>query len=129
MVRDRVSTPRPARASGARVANRHGRVGSPMTGSIPVNRTILPTPALLAASNSSLGILHHENEHNRHQRPNGDVPDESLAKLLSSYAQKQRWTLLKGFRILAKVAVRAHMGQQVPGSKAAPDDGGGEEKG
>ena len=33
------------------------------------------------------------------------------------------------FRILAKVAVRAHMEQQVPGSKTAPDDGGGEEEG
>ena len=91
-----------------------------MTGSIPVNRTILPTPALSAASNSSLGILHHENEHNRHQRPNGDVPDESLAKLLSSYAQKQRWTLLKGFRILANVAVRAHMGHQAQVSRLYP---------
>ena len=64
-----------------------------------------------------------ENEHNRRERPDGD---ETLAELLSSYTPKQRETFLKGFRILAKVAVRAHMKRQGAGSDAAPD-GGGEE--
>ena len=67
-----------------------------------------------------------ENEHNRRERPHGD---ESLAELLSSYTPKQRETFLKGFRILAKVAVRAHMERQTPGSTTALDDDGGEEEG
>ena len=64
-----------------------------------------------------------ENEHNRRERPDGD---ETLAELLSSYTPKQRETLLKGFRILAKVAVRAHMKRQEAGSGTAArrrDDG------
>ena len=48
--------------------------------------------------------------------------------LRSSYTPKQRETLLKGFRILTKVAVRAHMKRQEAGSGTAPDDGGGEEE-
>ena len=66
-----------------------------------------------------------ENEHNRRERPDGD---ETLTELLSSYTPKQRETFLKGFRILAKVAVRAHMKQQEAGSGTALD-GGGEEEG
>ena len=66
-------------------------------------------------------------EHDRRARPAGDVPDETLAELMSSYTPKQRETFLKGFRILAKVAVRAHMERQAPGFDAAPDDGGEEQ--
>ena len=65
-----------------------------------------------------------ENEHNRREQPEGD---ETLSELLSSYTPKQRETLLKGFRILAKVAVRAHMKRQEAGSDAAPN--GGREEG
>ena len=65
-----------------------------------------------------------ENEHNRREKPDGD---ETLSELLSSYTPKQRETFLKGFRILAKVAVRAHMKRQEAGSGTAPDDGGEEE--
>ena len=65
-----------------------------------------------------------ENEHNRRERPDGDG---TLAELLSSYTPKQRETLLKGFRILAKVAVRAHLERQAPGSRTAADDDGQEE--
>ena len=67
-----------------------------------------------------------ENEHNRRERPDGD---ETLSELLSSYTPKQRETLLKGFRILAKVAVRAHIERQVPGSGTTLDDDGCEEEG
>ena len=66
-----------------------------------------------------------ENEHNRRERPDGD---ETLTELLSSYTPKQRETLLKGFRILAKVAVRAHMKRQEAGSRTTPDDNVGEEE-
>ena len=65
-----------------------------------------------------------ENEHNRREKPDGD---ETLSDLLSSYTPKQRETLLKGFRILAKVAVRAHMKRQAAGSTPAPDEDGEEE--
>ena len=64
-----------------------------------------------------------QNEHSNRQGSAGDVPDETLTDLLSSYTPKQRETFLKGFRILAKVAVRAHMERQ------APDEDGGEEEG
>ena len=67
-----------------------------------------------------------QNEHNRRERPAGD---ETLTELMSPYTPRQREALLKGFRILAKVAVRAHMERQSPGSRTAPDDGGGEEEG
>ena len=95
--------------------------------SIPRKRTIQPAPALLAASNSTLMFSTARTKKNRHQRLNGEAPDDSLAELLSSYTPKQRWSLLKGFRILAKVAVRAHMERQVPGSKTVPNGGGEEE--
>ena len=68
-----------------------------------------------------------ENEHNRRERPDEDAPEETLTDLMAGYTPKQRETLLKGFRILAKVAVRAHMERQAAGSRAAPDDGGEEE--
>ena len=66
-------------------------------------------------------------EHDRRTRLAGDVPDETLTELLSSYTPKQREVFLKGFRILARVAIRAHMERQALGSKTAPNDGGEEE--
>ncbi len=66
-----------------------------------------------------------ENEHNRRERPDGD---ETLSELLSSYTPKQRETFLKGFRILAKVAIRAHM-KRVGAEFEAEQRGGGEEQG
>ena len=65
-------------------------------------------------------------EHDRRARPAGDVPDGTLTELMSSCTPKQREVVLKGFRILARVAIRAHMERQESGSDAAPD-GGGEE--
>ena len=66
-----------------------------------------------------------ENEHNRRESPDGD---DTLSELLSSNTPKQRGTLLKWFRILAKVAVRAHIQRQAPASRDAPV-GGREEEG
>ena len=67
-----------------------------------------------------------QNRRNRRKRPARNTTDDSLADLMPSYAPKQRETFLKGFRILAKVAVRAHLHRQ---SAAAPrpDDGPEEE--
>ena len=58
---------------------------------------------------------------------NGLEGDETPGELLPSYTPKQRETLLKGFRILARVAVRTHMEQQA--AKTASDDSGEEEQG
>ena len=57
---------------------------------------------------------------NGRNRRNGSEGDETPGELLPSYTPKQRETLLKGFRILARVAVRAHI---------ASDDSDGEEEG
>ena len=69
-----------------------------------------------------------QNKNSRRKRPGGDAPDETLTELMSSYTPKQREILLKGFRILAKVAVRAHMERQASRPRTAPDDGGGVEE-
>ena len=58
-----------------------------------------------------------------------DAPEASPTEPMSSYTPKQRETFLKGLGILARVAIRAHMERQAPGSGTAPDDGGGEEEG
>ncbi len=52
-------------------------------------------------------------------------PDDPLA----GYTPKQRETFLRGFRILADVAIRAHMERQAlpsPGEDAEPGTGGEE---
>ncbi len=68
-------------------------------------------------------------EKRRRKRPNEDAPDRSLDALLSSYTPRQRKTILKGLRILARVALRAHMERRWPGSTTPPDGEGGLEDG
>ena len=68
-----------------------------------------------------------QNEHERRERPAGEAPDETLTELMAGYTPKQREVFLKGLRILARVAIRAHMERQASGSRTAPDDGGEEE--
>ncbi len=58
-----------------------------------------------------------QNEHDRRKRPGGD---ETLAELMAGYTPKQREALLKGLRILADVAVRAHVRRQAPGTRDVP---------
>ena len=65
-----------------------------------------------------------ENEDNRHNSSDGD---ETLADLMAGYTPKQRETLLKGLRILADVAIRAHIQRQAPVSRDASDHDGEEE--
>ena len=57
----------------------------------------------------------------------GSKGTRTLSGLLSSYTPKQRETLLKGFRILARVAVRAHVERQA--AKIVSEDSDGEEEG
>ena len=53
-------------------------------------------------------------------------PDDSLDELLSSYTPKQREKVLKGLRILARVAIRSYMEEEAARSQ---DENGGEEEG
>ena len=48
----------------------------------------------------------------RRKRPGEDGPDDSLDALLSSYTPKQREKVLKGLRILARVAIRSYMEEE-----------------
>ena len=68
-----------------------------------------------------------QNRSNRRKGPAGDANADPLAGLMPSYTPKQRATFLKGFRILARVAIRTHMKRQGSEYDSAPD--GGEEEG
>ena len=57
----------------------------------------------------------------RRNRRDVSEADRSQSDPLPSYTSEQRETLLKGFRILARVAVRVHMERQ--SSVTASDDG------
>ena len=61
----------------------------------------------------------------RPERPGEDGHDDSLDALLSSYTPRQREKVLKGLRILARVAIRSYMEEEA-GSQAEDD---GEEEG
>ena len=62
-----------------------------------------------------------QNQQDGRRRPDEDGVDVSLDALLSSYTPKQRKTILKGLRILARAALRAHMERRWPGSTTPPD--------
>ena len=66
-----------------------------------------------------------EKEGKRRRRP-GERPDDSLDELLSSYTPKQREKVLRGLRVLARVAVRSFMEDEAARSQ---DENGGEEEG
>ena len=61
----------------------------------------------------------------RRKRPGEDGPDDSLDELLSSYTPKQREKVLRGLRVLARVAVRSFMEDEAARSQDE-DDGHGE---
>ena len=70
----------------------------------------------------------HDDDKQR-RRPTGDVPHESLDELLPSYSPNHRRILVKGFRILADVAIRTHMKRQADADIQDPaQDDGGEER-
>ena len=56
----------------------------------------------------------------RPETPGEDGQDDSLDALLSSYTPRQREKVLKGLRILARVAIRSYMEEQA-GSQAEDD--------
>ena len=57
----------------------------------------------------------------RPKRHGEDSPDDSLHAPLSSYTPRQRDKVLKGLRILARVAIRSYMEEQA-GSLAESDE-------
>ena len=61
----------------------------------------------------------------RRKRPGEDGPDDSLDELLSSYTPKQREKVLRGLRVLARVAIRSYMEDEAARSQDE-DDGDGE---
>ena len=62
----------------------------------------------------------------RRKRPGEDGPDDSLDALLSSYTPQQKEKVLKGLRILARVAIRSYMEEETERSQTEDD---GEEDG
>ena len=64
----------------------------------------------------------------RRKRPGEDGPDDSLDALLSSYTPKQREKVLKGLRVLARVAIRSYMEEEADASKESQAEDGGEEE-
>ena len=57
----------------------------------------------------------------------GDEPDASRDGPLASYTPQQRRTIIKGLRILARVAIRSYMREQEEQARGEGD--GGEEGG
>ena len=64
----------------------------------------------------------------RRKRPGEDGPDDPLDALLSSYTPRQREKVLKGLRILARVAIRSYMEEEADASKESQAEDGGEEE-
>ena len=62
----------------------------------------------------------------RRKRPGEDGPDDSLDALLSSYTTREREKVLRGLRVLARVAIRSYMEEEAARSE---DEDGGEEEG
>ncbi len=60
----------------------------------------------------------------RPETPGEDGQDDSLDALLSSYTPREREKVLKGLRILARVAIRSYMEEQAVSQ--AEDEGEGE---
>ncbi len=66
----------------------------------------------------------------RRSRPGEDGPEDSLDALLSSYTPRQREKVLKGLRVLARVAIRSYMEEEAAAdaSKESQAEDGGEEE-
>ena len=63
---------------------------------------------------------------NRRKRPRGRELEEALAKSMPSYTPQHRRAVLKGLRILARVAIRSYMEEKAEASsnvENGEDDG------
>ncbi len=65
-----------------------------------------------------------DNEDKRRRKRSGeDGPNDSLDALLSSYTPRQREKVLKGLRILARVAIRSYMEEEAVRSSDEEEGG------
>ena len=65
-----------------------------------------------------------KNERNGRRKPAGRELEDALERSMPSYTPEHRRTVLKGLRILARVAVRSYIQEQAPRSQ---DENDGEE--
>ena len=70
------------------------------------------------------------NEDNRRRRPKGRELEYALETSMPSYTPEHRRAVLKGLRILARVAIRSYMDEKAEASSRpeAVEDGGEEEE-
>ena len=70
-----------------------------------------------------------KNENNRRKRPREQELEDALETSMPSYTPEYRRAVLKGLRILARVAIRSYMEEQAAASPRAEagEDGGREE--
>ena len=66
------------------------------------------------------------NQPNRRKRPRGRELEEALAKSMPPYTPQHRRAVLKGLRILARVAIRSYMEEK---AEAASNVENGEDDG
>ena len=67
------------------------------------------------------------NQPKRRRRPGGQELEDALKRSMPSYTPEHRRAVLKGLRILARVAIRSYMEEQAARSDHA-DNGDGEER-
>ncbi len=63
----------------------------------------------------------------KRKKPDRNAPDDSLDALLPSYTPKQREKVVRGLRVLARVAIRSYMEEEAERSRAEADDAGEED--
>ena len=66
------------------------------------------------------------NENNRRRRRKDRELEDALETSMPSYTPEHRRAVLKGLRILARVAIRSYMEEQA--ARSRDQDGGGEEE-
>ena len=67
---------------------------------------------------------------NRRRKPGGRELEDALERSMPSYSPEHRRAVLKGLRILARVAIRSYMEEQAAAShRAEAGEDGGEEVG
>ena len=76
------------------------------------------------ARHTAASTTRHERDQGSDETPDGTPGKASLEELTACYTPNQREAYLKGLRILAQVAVRAHMRRQTAASEAPQDDSG-----
>ena len=71
-----------------------------------------------------------KSENNRRRKPREQELEDALERSMPSYTPEHRRAVLKGLRILARVAIRSYMEEQAAASpRAETGEDGGEEVG